>query len=46
MRQDLTDGRGLKSQIAVDEYRTIEIGLGEAVGLGAQLAMNGALGDA
>ena len=44
--QDLADGRSLEAEHAVDEDRTVEIGVGEAVGLGLQLAMHLALREA
>ena len=44
--QDLAHGRHLEPQHLVDEDRAVEVGLGEAVGLGAQLLVHLALGEA
>ena len=38
-RQDLAQGRGFEAEDVVDEDRSVEIGLGEAVGLVAQLGV-------
>ena len=43
--QDLADGRHLEPQHLVDEDRAVEVGLREAVGLGAQLLVDLALGQ-
>ena len=44
--QDLADGRHLEPQHLVDEDRAVEVGLREAVGLGSQLLVDLALGEA
>ena len=44
--EDLAHGRGLEAEHVVDEDRAVEIGVGEAVGLGLQLRVHLALGEA
>ena len=44
--QDLADGRRLETHVAIDEDRAVEIGVGEAVGLGLELLVHLALGEA
>ena len=44
--QDLAHGRRLEAEHAVDEDRPVEVGVGEAVGLGLQLAVHLAVGEA
>ena len=43
--QDLAHRRGLQAEHLVDEDRAVEVGLGEAVGLGPQLLVHLALGE-
>ena len=43
--QDLADGGHLQTQHLVDEDRPVEVGVGEAVGLGPQLLVDLALGE-
>ena len=44
--QDLAHGRRLEAEHAVDEDRPVEVGIREAVGLGLELAVHLAVGEA
>ena len=46
MRRICAHGRRLEAEHAVDEDRAVEVGVGEAVGFGLQLAVHLAVGEA